>query len=262
MLSALPRSTSPALLLRRIPYGESSLVAHVLTPDQGRVHLLAKGAYRRSSRFFCVLDLCHTLELSWTSKPGVELGTLAAGDLRARRQNLPLAPEAFRAATTVLELLDLGAQQGRPEPGLFDLAETALDQLDDWESHDPRASLLQFQLGFLDELGLSPALRACASCGRPAPAQQGDRVPFSAASGGRLCQSCAVQARREGSRVGTLPGPILTASAEAARGTPVDPAVLERCLDFASRFLDVQLEARLKSQRTFLAASNRNAPRA
>ena len=45
-----------AVLLRRHPYGESSLVVHVLTREHGRVALLAKGAYRPTSRYFGVLD--------------------------------------------------------------------------------------------------------------------------------------------------------------------------------------------------------------
>ena len=39
-----------ALLLKRYPFSESSLVAHLCTREHGRVHVLAKGAYRPTSR--------------------------------------------------------------------------------------------------------------------------------------------------------------------------------------------------------------------
>ena len=42
--SRSPTQTDRALCLRRFPYGESSLVAHFMTREHGRVALLAKGA--------------------------------------------------------------------------------------------------------------------------------------------------------------------------------------------------------------------------
>ncbi|MDB4538630.1 recombination protein O N-terminal domain-containing protein, partial [bacterium] len=59
------RASGHGLLLRRTPFGETSLVVHVLTPDHGRVELMAKGAHRPRSRFFGVLDWFDTLDLSW-----------------------------------------------------------------------------------------------------------------------------------------------------------------------------------------------------
>ena len=53
----MPASEDNALLLRRFPYGESSLVVHALTRAHGRVALLARGAYRPKSAYCGVLDL-------------------------------------------------------------------------------------------------------------------------------------------------------------------------------------------------------------
>ena len=52
-----------ALVLGRHPWSESSLVVHALTAGHGRVHLLARGAYRPGSRYFAALDLFDTLEI-------------------------------------------------------------------------------------------------------------------------------------------------------------------------------------------------------
>ena len=73
----MPAVRDRALLLRRFPYGESSLVCHALSRTHGRVHLLAKGAYRPTSRFYAALDLFDTLELEWNATPGRELAVLA-----------------------------------------------------------------------------------------------------------------------------------------------------------------------------------------
>jgi DNA repair protein RecO len=257
-----------ALLLRRFPYGESSLVCHALTRASGRVHVLAKGAYRPSSRYYAALDLFDTLELEWSATAGRELGVLVAASIETRRAAIPRDLEAFRAATTALELAALGSHEGSADPALFDALERTLDSLA--AGIGPQAALVEFELAFLHNLGLAPALSACASCGGVAPPlEQGSpadaRVAFSASSGGRLCTACAIAARAAGRRVGTLPAAVLEQAAAILAGrTRADELpheALERVRDFVARFLEVQLESRPASYRRFLSASNRNAAR-
>lgn len=257
-----------ALLLRRFPYGESSLVCHALTRASGRVHFLAKGAYRPSSRYYATLDLFDTLEIEWSATPGRELGVLVAASIETRRAAVSRELERYHAATTALELAALGSHEGSADPALFDALERALDELAAGVS--PQAALVEFELAFLHNLGLAPALAACASCGGAAPPlEQGSpgdaRVAFSASSGGRLCTACAVAARAAGRRVGTLPAPVLEQADSIlggrARASELPHEALERMRDFVARFLEVQLESRPASYRRFLSASNRNAAR-
>ena len=257
-----------ALLLRRFAYGESSLVLHALTREHGRVHLLAKGAYRPSSRFYAALDLFDTLELSWAHSPARELQVLQEGSIGVRRHRIALDLERYRAALTVLELAGIGALEGHAAPELFDSAAEALDAL---AGQGGGAALVEFELRFLQNLGLAPALSACASCGGAAPPlESGDdgapRAAFSAGSGGRLCRACAAQARALGRRVGTLPVHVMdSARALLERRVgevPVDAAELELVRDAVARFVEYHLEGRPKSYRTFLAVPNRNRPTA
>ena len=117
-----------ALVLRRHPYSESSLVVWVLTRREGLVHLLARGAYRPRSRYFAVLDLFDELELEWRpARGGGDLGQLVEGRLLQRRRGPTRDLRSFRAATTALELAAIGSRPGQPEPQLFDLLSGALD---------------------------------------------------------------------------------------------------------------------------------------
>ncbi|RMG91856.1 MAG: DNA repair protein RecO [Zetaproteobacteria bacterium] len=76
------------LLLRRIPYGETSLICHLLTANQGRIALMARGARRKNSPFLAALAPIHELHLQW--KPGRRgMGTLIECERRAS-----LLPEA------------------------------------------------------------------------------------------------------------------------------------------------------------------------
>jgi len=257
----MPIANDRALLLKRTPYGESSLVVQVLCAQHGRVSLMAKGAYRPTSRFYAVLDFVDTLELEWQSNPRAELGTLRAGAIDVRRAAIPEVPQRFRAATSVLELCDITSRAGQPEPELFALAEAALERLQQG-GEAPDASLARFELELLRVLGLPPALEACAACAGEAAAVDaaGKRAAFSAGAGGRLCLRCAEEARAAGRRVGTLPLEVLAdARALCEDGAALAPARLVKVRDFVERFLGYHLDVQPKSHSSFLATQNRNA---
>lgn len=262
------RASDRAILLRRTPFGETSLVVHVLTPGHGRVELMAKGAHRPRSRFFGVLDWFDTLELAWVRRGDGDLGTLREGTLVERRRHLTRSLRAYRAAQTVVELLDLVTRAGFADRDQFRLGEAALDALDRAEG-PPAALLAAFELKLLDQLGLAPALATCATCGQPAaavdPAAREPRAPFSASVGGRLCPIHANEAHASGLRVGTLPVAILESAHAALRGSLQEldrgawsPERSIRVLDFTGRFLDHHLETRPKSHARFLASPDRN----
>lgn len=263
----MPVVLDRALCLRRHPFSESSLVVHVLTARHGRVHLLARGAYRPTSRYFAVLDLFDELELEWDASPRRELQLLRAGSVNERRRVVRSSLEHYRAGVVILELADIAARHMTLDPRLYELVNSSLAQL---ELPGVRAELVlvRFELAFLAHLGLAPALQNCAACGKDAPPIVRSphlRAAFSAGSGGRLCRACATEARAAGRRVGTLPVKVLDdgrllAEPEARISPPLDTRRIECVRDFVGRFLDYHLETRPKSQRAFLATPNRNAP--
>ena len=64
-----------ALLLRRIPYGDTSLICHFFTEQHGRIALMARGARRPKSSFRASLEPLYALQISW--RPGRSgMGTL------------------------------------------------------------------------------------------------------------------------------------------------------------------------------------------
>lgn len=259
----MPVVRDQALLLKRAPFGESSLVVQTFTRRHGRVHLIAKGAYRATSRYFCVLDFFDTLDVEWSEGRGEALGILRWGTVLERRKTIAEDLERYRAALAMLELTELAGRPGQSELRLFDLLRSGLDALA--VGRAPNLALVVFELGFLQNLGLSPALDACAACGRTAApvTPDGLRAAFSAGAGGRLCRPCAEEAKRAGRRVGTLPVAILSATKDLAERGATDrdpsPDVLLRVRDLLERFLDYHLETRPKTSRAFLSVPNRNA---
>ena len=259
----MPVATDRALLLKRFAFSESSLVAHLCTREHGRVHVLAKGAYRPTSRYFAVLDFLDTLELEWQHDPRRELSTLRAGSVAVRRGRIPERGESWESAGILIELADLASRPGHPDPDLFDLLEGGLTDLQAGAS-SPDGCVAAFELRYLAVLGLSPALETCAACGDAAAPVQAGRAAFSAGAGGRLCRRHADEARASGRRVGTLPVETLDdARALLERGAQAGDRLpssrIERVRDFAGRFLDYHLESRPRTHRTFLSSPNRNA---
>lgn len=254
----MPRREDRALLLRRYPYGESSLIVHALTRDAGRVALIAKGAYRATSRFAWVLDRFDELVLAWSSSPRTDLATLREARLRTRRGALSRDLPAYLAACAALELADLAARPGHADPGLYDLLGGTLDTLASGRV-DPWTALVAFDLGFLQNLGLAPALERCAACAGAAPANGrggGGTVAFSTGAGGRLCARCAAEARASGRRVGLAPVPALRAAAAllGARGAElarisVDPRLAPKVGNLVQSFLEYHLETRPRARR-------------
>ncbi len=272
------------MLFSRHPFGESSLIVHGLTAAHGRVHWIAKGVYRPTSRYFAMLDLFDTLELEWDANPRRELATLRAGRIVRRRRGLTSDLSAYQSGLSVLELIGLVSHPSQSDSTLFELCEEALDEL---EVLRERAdlTLVVFELALLQNLGLAPALETCAACGGAAPPVKSSaqsaadariefgrqRVAFSAGAGGRLCRTCAEEARAHGRRVGTLPMQVLDdarelvragfgrASALSQESTALSQDRIDRVRDFVERFMDYHLERQPRTHKAFLSTPNRNA---
>lgn len=257
-----PRFGGPALLLRRFPFGESSLVVHVLTPEAGRVALLAKGAYRPSSGFFAVFDLFDTLELRWSAHRGQELGLVTRAGLRTRRASLAGDLARYRVALGLLELAHVTGREAHEERALFRWLEGGLNLL-----HSARAApdlvAVSLDLALLRANGLEPALSACASCATPSSERAG-AVAFSPALGGRLCASCTAGERARGRSLESLPLNLMRVAASLMAATPamlehttIEAKLLERVRGFVARFLEYHLETRLRSRRVSTAPARR-----
>lgn len=251
-MSAGRRLDDQALILRRFPYGETSLLVHLLTRRNGRVSVLAKGAYRVKSGYFGVLDWFDTLAVEWRANPRSELGVLTAARLEVRRRGVTRDLPRYRAALSVLELARLGARDGHEEAELYDRVSTALDELDR-PTVDVLLTSLAFELDFLTLQGLTPALDRCAACGKSPvePQAAGARVPFSPAHGGRLCTDCARSATAEGERIENQPLHALRVARSLLQTPPqllprirLDPKQAGRVRDLVRRFLEYHLESR------------------
>lgn len=241
-----------ALCLRKVDFGESDLVVHLLTPRTGRITAIAKGARRSTRRFPGTLDFFNVLR--------VEIATVRRAEQMARLEHARLLhafaglrtdPARFALASYLLELLGRLAPEGGAPADLKRLFEFALEALRAVDAATPDARLRTFlELRTLHALGLCPELARCVRCGR-ALAGEG-RVGFHVGEGGPLCPGCA--AGVEGLlqvHLGTL------RSLERGLGLDLDrlgrlalgPATLGEARELVSRFQRFHLGLELRSQR-------------
>lgn len=176
-----------ALVVRTVEVFETSLVVTLFTRELGKVSVLAKGGRRLNSPFQGGLDLLGVSDIVVLHKASEALDLLTEAAPTERFGSLRCDLAALYAGYFIAELLSDLTDFHDPHPRLFDAATVTLRHLGDPSLRARR--LLRFELACLRELGLMPALDACAHCGA-AVAARGDAVAFGLATGGVLCPGC------------------------------------------------------------------------
>jgi DNA repair protein RecO (recombination protein O) len=207
-----------AVILRRIPYGDTSWILHVFTREEGTMGLLARGARRPGSPLAGALEPLGLSELEVSTKPGRDLQTLSqAQPLELRpglRKDLAASAAGLVCAETVLRMV----REPGEHAGVFDALEGALARLDR-DGYDPRP-LWHFLGRFCEEMGWALAVDHCAECGSESiPREPVLSIPH----GGFLCRDCGIRSHQpplDPIRAGAL--------RDAASGREGDSATWER----------------------------------
>lgn len=178
-----------AIVIRTVPFSETSCVVTLFTREFGKLRALAKGAWRPKSAFDAALDLlsiCQVLVLC-KSSGGLDLLTEARLDHRFR---VGASLLAIHGGMYVAELLDVLTADADPQPELFDVSEKTLLELSDYAGGEETIGplVVHTELAMLRIIGHSPALHRCAEC--RAPIDIAVRTPFGMLDGGALCGRC------------------------------------------------------------------------
>jgi DNA repair protein RecO (recombination protein O) len=144
--------TTPAILLRRTKYSDTSLIVTWLTLDYGKVKTMAKGALRPKSAFSGKLDLFFECEIGFARSSRSEVHTLREVVLQNPREGLRKDYGRVELAAYFIELLELAIEPEHNAPELFDLFQRALNYL---ESNEPtKKALLHFESELARLLGI------------------------------------------------------------------------------------------------------------
>jgi DNA repair protein RecO (recombination protein O) len=175
-----------ALVVRGTDWSETSRITTLFTREFGKVRALAKGGRRLKSNFDCAFDLLSVCRVVFLRKASGGLDLLTEARMEERFPILREDLTALYAGYYVAELLADGTQDYDPHPVLFDAALGTLRELG--KEADARAVVTAFELVWLRELGYTPRLDACATCGTAIEGEGG--AAFSPSTGGIVCSRC------------------------------------------------------------------------
>lgn len=146
--------------------GDADRIVRVLTAEDGRIEVLARGARSSRKRFGGLLDIGNRIRFTLAGRgrlPRFDQVDLVAGVDRARRDLERIALLAYGC-----EVAGRLAGEGAPASRLARLLVVWLDLLEG-EALPGVASRQAFEAKALAFCGVLPSLAVCAVCGRPAP---------------------------------------------------------------------------------------------
>lgn len=177
---------SQALVVRTVEFGESDVIATLITEEAGKVSAVVRGARKGSRRVGGALEPVHTIAVLLEDKGG-ELTTLKESRIVRVRSRLVSSLEALDAAGAALRWARHLFPPRTPEPAGWAVLLGLLDDLEA-ASGPPRRELARAGLGMLAAVGYALELERCAVCGRPCP--QGRPACIDPARGGLVCRAC------------------------------------------------------------------------
>jgi DNA repair protein RecO (recombination protein O) len=166
---------TPALVLRRTPYGEADLIVSLFTEKSGRLSALARSARKSQRRFGGSLEPLHTLEVRLDERPDSDVLTLREARLTTLRPALLEDLSRLEAAGRYLSWIRQAAPEHTPEPLLWRLCLGCLDELNAAATQPadsvPSAALTlgRYGLGLLEASGWRLELEHCVQSGVPCP---------------------------------------------------------------------------------------------
>lgn len=147
MISPRRIQQQPAYILHHRPFRDTSLILDIVTRDQGKIALVARGGRSSKSRLAGILRPFLPLSISWVSRS--DLGTLTGAE--AAGPPLGIQGDALLSAFYVNELLLNFLHRHDPQPEIFALYAEIIIHLG--SSRDVAASLRSFEIELLRLLG-------------------------------------------------------------------------------------------------------------
>lgn len=169
------------IVIRTNNYGESNKIVTIYSRENGKLGVMARGAKKTNSRLSSVSQLFTYGYFLFQKSSG--LGTLQQAETITSMRHI--REDLFKTAyaTYVVELIDKGTEERKPNPFLFEMLFQTLTYIN--EEYDPDIVTHIFEMKMLPVLGLYPSLDKCAVCGET----EGE-FSFSFKENGIICHRC------------------------------------------------------------------------
>lgn len=178
-------TSTKGLVLRRTDWRENDRILSLLTPERGRVDVVARGCRRPNSPLMAASELFTLGDYVLYKGKGHEIVT----GCQVEDSFYPLRNDYDKLsyAAIMLRSAEFAAQPDEPQEHLLILLTRSLRRLA-YTQLDTQAVTAAYLLHFATLNGYKPRLEHCALCGERIEA--GQVAWLSPAAGGLLCRSC------------------------------------------------------------------------
>lgn len=145
-----------ALVLRKTPYSETSLIAALLTREHGQIHVLLKGARRTGKRQFPAIDLFRQVTVQFQPAANRDLHNLRGVELLRAHDAIAERPAHYRLALWLSRFMLANTQNNLPVPRSYTALVNAFARLAQADASED-AILLSLCFTLADESGLLPS---------------------------------------------------------------------------------------------------------
>ncbi|RMF05466.1 MAG: DNA repair protein RecO [Chloroflexi bacterium] len=233
-----------ALILRRSDFGEADRLLTVMTPEYGKLRLLAKGVRKTTSRKAGHVELFMLTNMLVARGRTFDIVSQAeiVEAYRPLREDLDKTSHAYYLA----ELVDRFVEEHDPNVPLFELLALSLARLG--HADDPFLVLRFFELHLLSLTGYQPQLHFCVVCQEAL--EPVDNNYFHLPDGGALCPTHG-QTRPTAQILPLVVLKVLrylqTEPWENVAGLQLNPATRRHVESLLLEYITFVLERRLKS---------------
>ena len=175
--------TTKALVLREVNYKEADKILTVLTADEGKLTVSARGVRRKSGATAAACQLLCWGEFTLYEYQGRWTVKEAAAERRFEGVHRDL--EKLALASYFAEVTETLAEEGQSEPELLSLTLNSLHALDRL-ALPPRQVKTAFEWKAMALAGYEPMTDGCAVCGRQSP----ENPQLHLGEGVVLCAAC------------------------------------------------------------------------
>lgn len=144
------------IVLTRVDYGEADRIVTLLTPDQGKLGLMARGVRRPKSKLAGGIELFSVSQITYIRGRG-DLGTMVSSRLEKHYGHIVSSIDRVQLGYDLIKMLHR-ATEDAPEAEYFTLLRQALAALDDL-TIDPPLIRFWFSSQLLKLAGHSPNLQ-------------------------------------------------------------------------------------------------------
>ena len=178
-----------AVVLSKINYGDSSIIASLYSKDSGKMSVILKGGRSPKSKMGMMIDPLNHLEIVFYKKESRDVQILSGAEIIAHFHHLKEDLERLKYSYAVIELVKNLSPENEPNVKIFKGIVRILSLFD---SSDERPEILfgRFFLFFIEEVGYELQLFKCSVCGK---GELKNKILGYNYDRGLLCEDCKTE---------------------------------------------------------------------